>query len=81
MRILGWGGFCVGSCKIPFRAASKLSEEPFPYRSYSPFSIRGKTLKSEVLSLVKKGAVELAPLPSPGFDNRLFGVIKASGSW
>ena len=30
---------------------------------------------------VEKGAVELAPLPSPGFYSRLFVVMKASGSW
>ena len=41
----------------------------------------GKALESEVLSLVKKGAVELAPLPSPGYYSRLFVVMKASGSW
>ena len=33
-----------------------------------------------MLSLVKKGAVELAPLPSPGFYSQLFVVMKASGS-
>ena len=67
--------------KIPFRAAHKLSEEPMPYPSYSPSSIRGKALALEVLFLVKKGAVELAPLPSPGFYSQLFVVMKASGSW
>ena len=30
---------------------------------------------------MEKGAVELAPLPSPGFYSRLFVVMKASGSW
>ena len=34
-----------------------------------------------MLSLVEKGAVELAPLPSPGFYSQLFVVMKASGSW
>ena len=51
----------------------QLSEEPIPYPFYSASSVRGKALTSEVLSLVKKGAVELTPLPSPGFYNRLFG--------
>ena len=41
----------------------------------------GKALASEVLSLVKKGAVELAPLLSLGYYSRLFVVMKASGSW
>ena len=34
-----------------------------------------------MLSLVEKGAVELAPLPSPGYYSQLFVVMKASGSW
>ena len=75
VEVLHWG------YKIPFRAAPKLSEEPIPYPSYSLSSIRGMALASEVLSLVKKGAVELAPLPSPGYYSRLFLVMKASGSW
>ena len=75
MEVLRWG------YKIPFRAVPKLSEEPIPYPSYSPSSIRGKALASEVLSLVKKGAVELAPLSSPGYYSRLFVVMKATGSW
>ena len=75
VEVLHWG------YKIPFRAAPKLSEEPIPYPSYSPSSFRGKALASEVLSLVKKGAVELAPLPLSGFYSRLFVVMKASGSW
>ena len=58
-----------------------LSEEPIPYPSYSPTSIRGKALKGEVLSLLEKGAIELAPLPSPGYYSWLFVVMKASGSW
>ena len=35
----------------------------------------------EVLSLLEKGAIELAPLPSPGYYSWLFVVMKASGSW
>ena len=33
------------------------------------------------MGLIAKGAVELAPLPSPGFYSRLFVVWKTSGSW
>ena len=58
-----------------------LSKDPIPYPSYSPSSIRRKALNAEVLSLIEKGAVELAPLPSPGFYSRLFAVMKTSGSW
>ena len=31
--------------------------------------------------MLDKGAVELAPLPSPGYYSRLFVVMKASGAW
>ena len=34
-----------------------------------------------VQALLNKGALELAPLPSPGFYSRLFMVMKASGAW
>ena len=49
--------------------------------SYSPTSIKGAALEEVTLGLVVKGAVELAPLPSPGFYSRLFVVWKTSGSW
>ena len=49
--------------------------------SYSPNSIKGAALEEVTLGLVVKGAVELAPLPSPGFYSRLFVVWKTSGSW
>ena len=75
MEVLRWG------YRIPFRVVPTLSKEPIPFPLYSPSSIRGKALNAEVLSLVEKGAVELAPLPSPGFYSRLFVVMKASGSW
>ena len=41
----------------------------------------GARLWLRKFSLVEKGAVELAPLPSPGFYSRLFVVMKASESW
>ena len=41
----------------------------------------GQAMEKEVQTLVRKGAVELAPLPSPGFYSHLFVVMKASGSW
>ena len=73
--ILRWG------YQIPFRQAPVLSREPIPFPAYCPNSIRGKALEGEVQSLLAKGAVELAPLPSPGFYSRLFVVLKASGAW
>ena len=49
--------------------------------SYAPTSIKGAALEEVTLALIAKGAVELAPLPSPGFYSRLFVVWKTSGSW
>ena len=49
--------------------------------SYAPMSTKGVALEEVTLALIAKGAVELAPLPSPGFYSRLFVVWKTSGSW
>ena len=70
----------VGYC-LPFLSTPPLSTAPIPMPSYSPNSIKGATLKEVTLGLFVKGAVELAPLPSPGFYSRLFVVWKTSGSW
>ena len=75
MEVLRWG------YRIPFRRAPTLSKEPIPFLAYCPSSIRGKALEGEVCSLLEKGAIELAPLPSLSFYSRLFVVMKASGSW
>ena len=71
-----WEGY-----RIPFRRTPTLSGEPIPYTAYCPHTIRGKALSQEVESLLQKGAIELAPLPSLGYYSRLFVVMKASGSW
>ena len=70
----------VGCC-LPFLSTPPLSTAPIPMPSYSPTSIKGAALEEVTLGLVVKGAVELAPLPSPGFYSRLFVVWKTSGSW
>ena len=70
----------VGYC-LPFLSAPPLSNVPIPMPSYSPTSIMGAALEEVPLGLISKGAMELAPLPSPGFYNRLFVVWKTSGSW
>ena len=44
MEVLRWG------YRIPFHVGPTLSKDPIPYPSYSPSSIRGKTLDAEVLS-------------------------------
>ena len=67
--------------RIPFLSSPPLSPVPVPMPSYNPFSTRGVALEEVTLGLIAKGAVELAPLPSPGFYNRLFVVWKTSGSW
>ena len=75
MEVLRWG------YRVPFLSEPPLAEEPIPFPFYGPSSIRGITLGKEVQSLLEKGAVELAPLPSPGFYSQIFVVMKASGSW
>ena len=75
MEVLRWG------YQIPFRWAPTLSRDPISLPAYAPSSIRGKALEGEVQALLDKGAIELAPLPSPGFYSRLFVVMKASGAW
>ena len=75
MEVLWWG------YQIPFCRAPVLSREPIPFPAYCPNSIRGKALEGEVQALLAKGAIELAPLPSPGYYSRLFVVLKASGAW
>ena len=70
----------VGYC-LPFLSTPPLSNAPLPMPSYSPTSIKGAALEEVTLGLVAKGAVDLAPLPSPGFYSRLFVVWKTSGSW
>ena len=70
----------VGYC-LPFLSPPPLSRAPLPMPSYSPTSIKGAALEEVTLGLVAKGAMELAPLPSPGFYSRLFVVWKTSGLW
>ena len=67
--------------RIPFLSRPPLSPVPIPMPSYNPLSTKGVALEEVTLDLVSKGAVELAPLPSPGFYSRLFVVWKTSGSW
>ena len=66
--------------RIPFLSHPPLSPVPIPMPSYNPLSTKGVALEEVTLGLVTKGAVELAPLPSPGFYSRLFVVWKTSGS-
>ena len=67
--------------RIPFLSQPLLSPVPIPMPSYNPLSTKGVALEEVTLGLITKGAVELAPLPSPGFYSRLFVVWKTSGLW
>ena len=67
--------------RIPFLRHPSLSEVPIPMPSYNPLSTRGVALGEVTQALIAKGAVELAPLPSPGYYSRLFLMWKTSGSW
>ena len=67
--------------RIPFLRSPPLPEVPIPMPSYHPLSTKGVALGEVTQVLIAKGAVELAPLPSPGFYSRLFVVWKTSGSW
>ena len=70
----------MGYC-LPFLSTPPLSNVPIPMPSSSPTSIKGAALEEVTLGLIALGAVELAPLSSPGFYSRLFVVWKSSGSW
>ena len=74
------GVLLVGYC-LPFLSTPPLSNVPISMPSSSPTSIKGAALEEVTLGLIALGAVELAPLPSPGFYSRLFVVWKSSGSW
>ena len=73
VEVLRWG------YRVLFLSAPPLSVEPIPLPLYGPNSIRGQALDKEGQSLVQKGAVELAPLPSLSFYSQLLVVMKASG--
>ena len=67
--------------RIPLLRKPPLSKVPIPMPSYHPLSTKGVALGEVSQALIAKGAVELAPLPSPGFYSRRFVVWKTSGSW
>ena len=52
-----------------------------PNAFLQPHLHQGAALEEVTLGLIAKGAVELAPLPSPGFYSRLFVMWSTSGSW
>ena len=77
---LGCRGFAAGLLSaLPQHSSSSIV--PIPLPSSSPISITGAALEEVTLGLIAKGALELAPLPSPGFYSHLFVVWQTSGSW
>ena len=75
---------CRGAAAGLFSALPQHSSSsivPIPMPSSNPISITGAALEEVTLGLLAKGALELAPLPSPGFYSHLFVVWKTSGSW
>ena len=73
-------GAAAGLLSAP-SSALLLSIVPIPVPSSSPISISGAALEGVTLGFIAKGALELAPLPSPDFYGHLFVVWKTSGSW
>ena len=77
----------LGSRSLAVGISNSLSSGSHFIRGTHPFSgllslfDQGKALEGEVQSLLAKGAIEPAPLPSPGFYSRLFVVMTASGAW
>ena len=56
---------------VPFHTAPLLSQTPITLHWYSPQSVKGRALGSEIQALLQKGAVEPAS-PSPGYYSRMF---------
>ena len=70
----------VSGYQVPFLTTPPLSEDPIILPSCSPTSVRGIVLQKEIMALLEKGVVELAPR-SPSFFSKIFVVMKASGTW
>ena len=67
------------SCAFPIGSSTICGTHPFFRPTASIY--QGQSLGEEVQSLLRKGVVELASLPSLGFYSRIFVVMKASGPW
>ena len=77
---LGYRGAAAGLLSaLPRHSSCSIVPIPMPFSS--PISIPGAVLENISLVLVSKAALELAPLPSPGFYSLLFVVLWTSGSW
>ena len=67
--------------RMPFLRPPPLTTELIPMPLYAPTSVKGAALGVVTLPLIATGAVELAPLPSPGFSSRQFLVWQTPGLW
>ena len=71
---LGGRGAAAGLLSaLPQHSSCSIVPIPMPYSS--PISITGAALEKISLALVAKDALELAPLPSPGFYSLLLVVL------
>ena len=75
------GGGPPGGVSHTLPPASSSVCETHPHAFVCPYFHQGAALEEVTLALIAIGAVELAPLPSPGFYSCLFVVWKTSGSW
>ena len=74
MRRLGCRGAAAGLLSaLPRHSSCSIVPIPMPYSS--PISTPGAALEKISLVLVAKDALELAPLPSPGFYSLLLVVL------
>ena len=74
VRRLGCRGAAAGLLSaLPRHSSCSIVPIPMPFSS--PISIPGAVLENISLVLVSKAALELAPLPSPGFYSLLFVVL------
>ena len=67
--------------QIPFHHPPPLSPNPIDYPSYKGNKAKFLALQEEVFSMLSKKAIEVIETKTPGFYNRLFLVMKASGTW
>ena len=67
--------------RVPFHHPPPLSLIPMDFPSYSGNKEKFLALQAEVAEMLQKNAIEEVPGTDPGFYNRLFLVLKASGSW
>ena len=65
---------------VPFHTPPPVSQTPISLHSYSPQSVKGRALESEIQALLQKGAIEPAS-STLGYYSRMFVVTKASGGW